>query len=134
MYERLFAGSDRVIVIPASASDIGVPVQLYIFQHFMVTYNHLHRWAMHIDIDEFINLRHFRNVHELAMTYWNGSAKVPDPTTGTLRSVGSLALPWLIFGSGKQLFYRPEPVVTRFTHRAAVHDDEGFLWAFPKIL
>ena len=134
VYDRLFAGSDRVTVIRAGTVNetLGLPIQQFVFKHFFETYKPLHRWAMHIDVDEFINLRQFRSIHELAMTYLNGSASVTDPSSGDGRVVGALGLAWLIFGSNKQVYYRPEPVVTRFTHRAAVEDDSAWLFKFVK--
>lgn len=83
------------------------------FKQQRVAYNHMisdHRneteWCAFIDCDEF--LFSFRDP-TFVQTFKNLYAS---------ELISGLAVHWLLFGSGRQREYRPEPVIKRFTWRA----------------
>ena len=112
---RLLAGRANVTVVPWSPLLVAhlADVDPYDFgtqgtaiRFFMRQLKERHRWALHIDVDEFVVLRRHGSITDLAEEY-----------LGAGKHAG-LALPWLDFGCSGHVLQDDAPVVTRFTQRA----------------
>ena len=114
-YQRMFRGNAQVEVVPwwpsvvaAQQRDPGDSSQSTATRYFMENLKSRHRWAMHIDIDEFVALKRHCSVRDLASD----------------GGFGGLGLPWLIFGCNGNVEQEDKPVLVRFTQRAPLLDSE----------
>ena len=114
-YRHLFPCNPRVKVVhfPWTPASRALVFKTLVLRHWMEHFNHKHRFAMHIDGDDFVVLKQHTSVRDLAMEY------LADPETS---GVAGLALEWVRVGSGDRVYYEDKPLVTRFTGRALSND------------
>lgn len=122
-YGHLFPCNPRVRVVyfPWTPESRGTVFKDLVLRHFFLHFNKLHRWAVHLDGDEFLVLRRHKDIKDFALEY------LGDPeATGQ----AGVALEWLHFDDNGLIRYEDKPVVTRFTRRSSgVHDLQKPLFA-----
>lgn len=95
----------KVTVIPWS----GKCMHLAAYDDSLKKHRRLVDWMVFLDVDEFLySTKHEKVIKHLEII-----------TASDGYNLGVVRVPWLLFGSGGQVEYAPEPVIARFTKRAA---------------
>ena len=109
-YKILTKYGGRIVHTHIKGNEYEIGVQYRALHHFHSTYISSEiKYAMHIDIDEFVCLKKHKNIKEFINEYFKPG-------------IAAISLCWRFFGSSGQVKKMNEPVVSRFRRCASQGD------------